>query len=400
MHRFSLPGLLGGLLAAASAAQSAPVVTEAEFLSVLDEAHPAVRESAAALAVADAGVLAATTFSNPVLDAGRENPGGPIGQTDILVSWQLPGAGRRPEIKARKGEVEAARRRFDHQLLAHRLTMRQAYADWAVAAARQNRLAAQAERVESLARREAARAERGEASGLEAGRLRFAAATLRSRVALAGAEKEQARAEAAAWYPGLLADARPILPELPVTPSLDGIDTRVDAAKANLAAAELAHRATRPIVASPQVKLGWQEQDIGLGSASGPVFGVAWSVPLFDRRQATRRSLNAALEAARARLERVEGESTSSRTAARSSFTRLAAAVAELRQELSTAERMLDGAEAAFRQGESGLTDLLETHRAVTEAELAVLDLHEAALVALRELERLAGSRTNGGPSR
>ena len=56
-----------------------------------------------------------------------------------------------------------------------------------------------------------------------------------------------------------------------------------------------------------------------------------------------------------------------------------------------------DGAEAAFRQGEAGLTDLLETHRSVTEAELAVLDLHEAALAAHRELERLAASG-EGGP--
>ena len=53
---------------------------------------------------------------------------------------------------------------------------------------------------------------------------------------------------------------------------------------------------------------------------------------------------------------------------------------------------MLDGAEAAFRQGETGVTDLLETHRSVTEAELAMLDLHEAALAAHRELERLAAS--------
>ena len=181
MHRFSLIGLLGGFLAVAGGAQNGPVVTEAEFLSVLDEAHPAVRESAEAVGRAEAGVLEARTFSNPELGAVREDPSGPIGQTDILVSWQLPGVERGPRIEAREGEVEAARRRFDHQLLTHRLAMREAYAGWAVAAARQNRLAAQAERVESLAQREAARAEGGEASGLEASRLQLAAATFRSR---------------------------------------------------------------------------------------------------------------------------------------------------------------------------------------------------------------------------
>ena len=420
MHRFSLIGLLGGFFAVAGSAQNPPgiaaagsfavpdetvaassrdrpVVTEAEFLSVLDETHPAVRESVAAVGRAEAAVLEARTFNNPELGAVREDPAGPIGQTDILVSWQLPGVERGPEIEAREGEVEAARRRFNHQLLTHRLAMREAYAGWAVAAARQNRLAAQAERVESLAEREAARAEGGEASGLEASRLQLAAAMLRSRVALAGVAGEEARAEAAAWNPGLPPDARPVLPELPEAPSVNGADTRVRAAEATLAAAELARLATRPVTASPEVTLGWQEQDIGLGSASGPVFGVAWSVPLFDRRQAARRRSGTALEAARARLELVERESTASRTAASNNFTRLASALAEAGEELGATERMLDGAEAAFRQGEAGLTDLLETHRSVTEAELAVLDLHEAALAVHRELERLAAVR-EGGP--
>ncbi len=120
-------------------------------------------------------------------------------------------------------------------------------------------------------------------------------------------------------------------------------------------------------------------------------------MPLFDRRQAARRSSGAALEAARARLELAERESISSRAAASNNFTRLAAALAEAREELGGVEQMLDGAEAAFRQGEAGLTDLLETHRSVTEAELAVLDLHGAALAAHRELERLAAAQ-EGGP--
>jgi len=397
MHRFSLIGLLGGFFAVVGAAQDRPVVTEAEFLSVLDETHPAVRESAGAVALAEARLLASRTFDNPVVEAAREDPGGPIGQTDILVSWQIPNAARRPEINAREGEIGAARRRLAYDLLGYRLAMREAYAGWAVAAARRQRLSIQAERVESLAQREAVRAERGEASGLEVRRLRLAAATLRSRVALADGESERARAEAAAWHPGLPADARPVLPELPAAPSLEGTDTRVRAAQADLAAAELAELATRPIVTSPEITVGWQEQDIGLGTVSGPILGIAWSVPLFDRRQAARQSAGATLAAAGARLELAERESAAARNAASANFARLADALAEAREEVGATERMLDGEEAAFRQGEAGLTDLLETHRSVTEAELALLDLHEAALAAHRELERLAASG-EGGP--
>lgn len=399
MHRSIPIGLLGGFFVVAVAAQDRPVVTEAEFLSVLDETHPAVRESAEGVALAEARLLGARTLDNPVVEAVREDPGGPIGQTDVLVSWKVPDAARGPEINARQGEIGAARRRLVHDLLGYRLAMREAYAGWAVADARRRRLSTQAERVESLAQREAVRAEQGEASGLEVRRLRLAAATLRSRVALADGASERARAEAAAWHPGLPADARPVLPELPAAPSLDGADARVRAARADLAAAELAQLATRPIVASPEVTLGWRRQDLTPGAVDGPIFGVAWSVPLFDRRQAARQNASAALAAAGARLELAERESAAARNAASTNFARLAAALAEAREELGATERMLDGAEAAFRQGEGGLTDLLETHRSVTEAELAVLDLHEAALAAHRELERLAVSGEGGSGS-
>ncbi len=409
MHRFRLISLLAWLVAAAGGAQDPRLLTEAEYLSALDEKHPVVRESAQALARAEARVTAARTFENPVLGGVREDPAGPIGQTDIVVSWQIPGAERGPEIEARESEAQAVRTRLAHEFRTYRLAMREAYAGWAVAHTRRERLATRAERVESLARREAARAEGGEASGLEANRLRLAAATLRSRVVLAEVASEGARAEAAAWRPDLPVDAYPVLPDLPEAPSLDAADTRVRAAEADVAAAELAREATRRYMASPEVTLGWRRQDLTPGAVDGPIFGFAWSLPLFDRRQASRKTAIAGLEAARARLELVERESTTSRAAAGSNFAGLSAALAEARQELGATGRMLDGAEAAFRQGETSLTDLLEIHRSVTEAELAMLDLHEAALAVHRELERLAGSAgtvdplvaaalTRGGP--
>ena len=392
MHRFRLISLLAWLIAAAGGAQEPRVLTEAEYLSALDEKHPAVRESVQALARAEARVTAARTFANPVLEGIREDPAGPIGQTDILVSWQIPGAERGPEIEARESEVQAVRTRLAHEFRTYRLAMREAYAGWAVANARRQLLAAQAERVESLAEREAARAERGEASGLEANRLRLAAATLRSRVVLAEVASEGARAEAAAWRPDLPAAAYPVLPDPPDAPSLDGVGTGVRAAEADLAAAELAREATRRTMASPEVTVGWRRQDLTPGAVDGPIFGFAWSLPFFDRRQASRETANAGLEAARARLVLIEREVTVSRGAASNNFARLSAALAEVLRELDGSDRMLDGAEAAFRQGEASVTDLLETHRSVTEAELAVLDLHEAALAAHRELERVAGS--------
>jgi cobalt-zinc-cadmium efflux system outer membrane protein len=392
MHRLTLAGLLPVLFAAPGGAPGPPTITEDEFLAVLDESHPAVRDSSEALAVARARVVEASTLENPVIGVEREDPSGAGEQTDWTISWQLPEAGRRREIGARAEEADAVATRLSQQLLALRLTLRGVYAEWALAEARQARLSAQAGRVEALAVRETARAERGEISGLESHRLVLAATALRARVALAAAAAERARAGAAGWLPALPPEARPILPAVPAPPELGSFHPLVRAAEADLAATILNREAAGRFVASPELSVGWQRLDVGPESIAGPLLGLAWSVPVFDRNRAGKAASEARVSGARARLERVRRELDASRTAAGTTFERLVRALDAAEAALARNERMLDGAEAAFRQGEAGLTDLLETHRSVTEAELAVLDVHEAALAAHRELERLAGA--------
>lgn len=401
MHRLALAGLLPVLFAAPGVAQSPPIVTEAELLSVLDETHPAVAESVEALAAARARVVAASTLENPVAGVVREDPRGPVEQTDWTISWQLPHPGRRPGIDARREAVDAAAARLSQRLLRLRLEMREVYARWALAAVREQRLSALAKRVEALAEREAARAERGETSGLELHRLALAATALRSRVALAAAAGERARGEATSWFPAMPPGARPVLPALPPTPELDAGNSlerhpRVRAAEADLAAALLERAAAARFVASPELALGWQRQEAGAVSIDGPILGLTWSLPVFDRNRAERAAAEARISGARARLEQVRREVGAARAAGRAVFERLAGALDGAAMTLAASEQMLDGTEAAFRHGEASLTDLLETHRAVTEGELAVLDLHQAALAAHRELERLAGL---AGPS-
>lgn len=398
MVRFVLAGLVPALFAAAGGAQTAPRVTETEFLSALDASHPAVAASAEDLALARARVVEASTFDNPAVGVVREDPIGPIEQTDVLVSWQLPHRARRPGIEAREEAVRAVAARLSQRLRGLRLEMREVYAEWALTAAREELLAAQAERVAALAEREATRAERGESSGLEAHRLELAAQALRARVALAAAASERARADAARWVPTLPTGAHPTLPELPPAPDLAAAHPLVRAAEADLAAARLESEAAGRFLASPELSVGWQRQESGSESLDGPLLGVAWSVPLFDRNRAEEATAEARLGGARARLELVQREMAAARAAARASFERLARSLDEARSALEDSERMLDGAEAAFRLGEASLTDLLDTHRSVTEGALAVLDLREAALAAHRELERLAASADSSDP--
>ena len=398
MHRFVLAGLVPALFAAAGGAQTPPIVTEAEFLSALDASHPAVAESVEDLSLARARVVETSTLDNPAVGIVREDPSGPIGQTDVLVSWQLPPTARRPEVEAREEAVRAAAARLSQRHRAVRVAMREVYAEWALAAAREESLAAQAERVEALAEREAARAERGESSGLEAHRLELAAQALRARAALAAAARERRRAEAARWVPTLPDEARPAVPDLPLPPDVDADPPLVRAAEADLAAARLESEAAGRFLASPELSVGWQRQESGAESLDGPLLGVVWSVPLFDRNQAKKAAAGARVAGAQARLELTRREVDASRAAARASFERLARSLDEVRSALADSERMLDGAEAAFRLGEASLTDLLDTHRSVTEGALAVLDLREAALAAHRELERLAASDDSSDP--
>jgi outer membrane protein TolC len=276
-------------------------------------------------------------------------------------------------------------------LLTLRLAMKEIYAEWAFASAQHERLATQAERVEALAAREHERERRGETSGLEARRLDLAASGLQTRVALAAAASEQARSRAAGWNPSLLPGARPELPILPAAPESINDHPSVRAAQKDLAAAELERKAAGRFVRTPEVTLGWQRQEDLGASIDGPVLGVAWSLPVLARGGAEKAASESRVAAARARLERVRREIEAARSGALAAFDRLAVATRDARAALSGNERTLDGAEAAFRLGETSLTDLLEIHRSVTESELAVLDLRRAALAAHRELERATG---------
>lgn len=391
MFRIVLTGLIPVLLAAISGAQQSPIITETEYLSVLNEAHPAVREAASAVTSAEARIHQSSIVENPVFSATREEPSDSMRQTEFLISWQVPGISRGLKIRVYEEELEAANARFNQKVLTHRLAMREAYANWAISEYRQRRLSDQAKRVERLASRVAARSEKGEASGLEAHRLRLAASAFRSQVALAVTRSEQARGEASVWYPDLPSDAHPALPALPDAPPSTQTNDPVRAAEADLLAAELGREAAGRFLRSPEVSLGWQQQEDGPLSIDGPIVGLAWSIPLFNRNRAARESADAAIERARARLELVESEVNASRSSALKNYARLSAAVTRAQLELETSERVLDGAEAAFDLGESSLTDLLETHRLVADARMVLLSIHQEALATHRELERFTG---------
>ena len=410
MVRIALAGLLPVLFAAPVLAQEPPdnstveIVTEAEFLATLHPSHPAIAESSAVLAEARARLPEASAFENPVLGAELEDPSGPERQTEWTLSWQLPHAERRFKIEAAERNVEATAADFAQAILNHRLTMRRIYSDWAVAVERRVRLERHWQRVQALVQRETLRAERGESSGLAARRLALAARAIEARLALLTHAETQTRAEARSWSPDLPLTAQPQLPETVVTPELlaapsssgDPTDEGhpwFEAARLEIDVARLEQQAAGRILSSPELMVGWQRQELGPATVDGSLVGLSWSLPLFQRRQADQALAEARLSAAEARLQRRLHEFAAQRSATADSYRALTTALTEVKAAQAEQEVILRGAEAAFQHGELSLTDLLEILRAVTDADMSLLDLHAEALAMSRELERLAGPR-------
>lgn len=397
MHRLAMTGFWSVVSAAVCAAQSSNVVTEAEFLSALNETHPAVSESLAEVNTARARTVAAATRENPELGFVHEDLSGPSSLSEWSLSWQLPSVDRRLAISASRAADGAASARHQERLLDLRLQMKAVYAEWALAQARHRRLALRFAQVEALAQRETRRAQSGESSGLEAQRLVLAASALAIRVELAAAASDQARAYATRWVPSLPRQAQPTLPPLPPMPSAPSSAVaseehpRLLAARQDLDSARLQSQAARRFVRSPEVVLGWQREELGSRSDGGPVLGLTWSVPLFGRQQAEQAAAQARLSQASARLEIARRQLAAKRTGALAAFQRLHLALANAEAAHLQNERMLDGAEASFRHGEASVTDLLDIYDSVTEAELAVLELRQAVMASHRDLERALG---------
>jgi cobalt-zinc-cadmium efflux system outer membrane protein len=376
-------------------ASRAVPITEAEFLAVPGGESAALRALREDVGLARADALAARTLRNPRFAANHEAPADATKQLDLIVAWELPRPDRRRlAIDAAEAGIAAAESRFALEELGVRLSMREAFAQWALAAERTAMLAGFAERLDVLARNQRQRADAGEVSGLESRRMALAAAQARGDLARAQSEAAQARAAALVWRPDLGRDLRPVLPEVPPAPELEASHPNVAAIEADLTAARLRRDLAARVIDLPEVVGGWQRQRTDDGfTAEGPLVGLEWPLPLFDRGRAERARAEVRIDALEARLAVARLTLEAGREGALAAYERLRAASSEAATAGESVEPMLAAATASFRAGEVDLTDLLETLRAGSSTRLQALELRAAALEAHRELERLTGGR-------
>lgn len=393
--------VLGHLVSALEVGAEEPaVVTEAEYLAPLDADHPAVLAQAAVLARAAAERRQAGALHNPTLEFEYEAPDDEAEQSTFKLGWQPPLDGRRGlAVDASEAAVRAARHDLAWAELVARQELRAAYARWAVAEQRRERIAQHVATVADLEERLVARAARGEESQLAAGRFALAVTEWRVELARAEADLLAARADAFALRGDLQAPLRPVLPELPPVPDEAETMARPDllARSEEVEAATLRRRLAGRVLEFPTLIVGWTRVSSFDAVSEGPYLGVAWEAPLFDRRQGAREESARAVEIARARQRRAEIAATQRNLAARETYATLVERLRTVDAVVDGAPAVAEAATASFLVGESNVTDLLETLRSVLSGRLAALHLRADALAAHRELELSVGRALTEG---
>jgi outer membrane protein TolC len=404
----ALPRLTGvavaGLLAVAPARAADPAsISEAEFLSRLSDDHPASVSLREELAEAE-GQRRTPRTENVDVSFEREAAEGVPSQSTVKLGWRPPLDGRRGLANERAAAALAgAESRLDWQQLRLREELREIFAQWWAGVERRDLFAGLEEGIGRLAGRARARASRGEESGLAAQRLELAAAE--SQVARAAAEAEvlAVQARVRALFPELDPETRlPSPPPLPVLPGSLDWSGRPDlaAARHDVERADLSRRLAGRWVEFPALVGGWTvyDGDSEVEDTDGPVLGLEWSLPLFDRRQGERARTEREAQVARARLELKRNRAAAEAPVAEEIYRHLRVEAVDVLEATGGVESTMASATAEFQAGEATLTDLLETLRSATDSRLAALDLYRKALAAHRELEAAVGRPlTDGG---
>lgn len=195
---------------------------------------------------------------------------------------------------------------------------------------------------------------------------------------------------------------RPVRPELPGTSASLDVASRPDLTALELEAeqAELSRRLAARFLEFPAIVGGWTFFDEADAQVDGPVFGVEWSLPLFDRRQGERARTRREEEVARARLETTRMRAVSELEAAKDAYEHLRAVALDVMETTDDPGAVIEAATAEFRAGEATLTDLLDALRSVTDTRVRALELYQEALAAHRRLELSAGRPLTDGDMR
>jgi cobalt-zinc-cadmium efflux system outer membrane protein len=393
------------LLALPLAAWAQSPLTEAEALRLGLARADFADLGRGAVQAAEADVLAAGLYPNPVLSYSRERVGD--APEEIEQVWMLEQtfdfSGRRELHReaadrrlaavtagnaTRQREMTGEIRRNFYETLLRQASIRAAEA-WTQRFARIEAL------VKKLARA-------GEASGYDQRRLSRERQTAEARLATERAELDRSLtrlialtgAPDASTLEGELLPA----PPSPIETALTHLDQRPDLQVLlhRAEAADLDGRAaTRGGIPDVTVGIGSKQVASGNIQDNGVALSLSVPLPVFDRQQAGQQ--RAAAEALQARAEyrlarsRAEGQL---RGLYRQVIGLRATAVDYRSRAVAASPDLLRIAEAAYQGGESSLLELLDAYRGALEVETTALELEKRARDAHIEYDLLTGSVT------
>lgn len=381
----------------ASMPAHAQLLTEDRFLEDAMENHPDIAAAESAVAAADGMRRQAGIIDNPELSWEREDPEIAPRQDTWLLDWRLPFDGRRHRMAAADAGIAVAGSDVDATRLGVRLELRSLFAAWHIAEEREAVFEANLIRTRRLAGWLRARAEEGEAAGVEARRLDLEVESMERAAVSARADARAARAAAAVWSRRVTVDVHPARPPLAQPPEVAEVGGRPDvmALTHHVTEAEARYALRKRVAEPPTLSLGWMDLSDGGQSFAGPVFGVSWPLPLFDRNQGRRQAASAEVNRAQFDLVAATRRAQQEANGALASYSELHELA--LRGPLVAEEGVVEAVFAAFEAGEATLTDVLDTWRATVDVQMARLETMARTLSAERDLEAALGRPIGAG---
>ena len=386
---------------------AARTLDEAQFLAELEAANPRIDRLAADVDAARAEIVAAGIRANPTLGFDREEifPDGGSATNYARLTLPVDVSGRRGRrvaaARASAGAVaaDAEISRLELVVDGLRVFHEAAYARLHVESLRADREALV--RVVEIVRR---RTSAGAASGYDLQRFELELAAYDDLLASAETALWVARSRLAALVgkPRQTMDAGGSL-ELPAAPAaLESLLSGALAQRGDVRAARLrvesaeAHRAAASRAWIPDFGLsaGIMSADVGDETALGYTLGLALSLPFFDRGQAERARASAARRAGEADGRWLETQVPAAVTLRHATLLRRIEQAQRFdAEQLARLDALLRAAEAAYREGQSTVVELLDAYETARDTRLRGLELRRDARLAELDLWLALGRR-------
>jgi cobalt-zinc-cadmium efflux system outer membrane protein len=376
---------------------------------------PLAAELAAEVDAARADEVAARTWGNPVVsyDFEQVRGGGMTSREhtgSMSVPLELSGA-RRLRGQAAAARVRAAKESASGERVAVAAEVRRRFFAVLWRDLRAAALSASVTRLESAS----AAAERREASGdvsmFDTTRIVAERESQRTRAEAERAAAARARAMLAAIIGEPLPEATQLTVsgELgpgttpPLAALLERAGDRPDlrALEAQVEAGELAGRAAaRSWIPRLDVGAGVKHVEERGASGTGPVVGLSFPLPFFERGQGEALRASAEKRRAEARSKLIATDAVATVVGLHAEAAALAEAASRSQEDARRrAEVLLSAADAGYRGGELGVVELVDAYRAALDAELQQIDLAWTARDARIALEEAAGLGSDEEPN-